>query len=79
MVYGSFYEIQRVAIIREASMEVGFLQPACLCIAAVGSYSSKQSLDTPAFVTGWTVAVVVENYIRVRAFSVDGCFEHPRR
>ncbi len=38
MVYGSFYEIQRVAIIREESMEVGFLQPACLCIAAVGTY-----------------------------------------
>ncbi len=52
-------------------MEVGFLQPACPCIAAVGSYSSKQSLATAAFVTGWTVAVVVENYIRVRAFSVS--------
>ncbi len=39
-----FYEIQRVAIIREESMEVGFLQPVCLCIAAVGSNSSKQSL-----------------------------------
>ncbi len=76
---GSFNEIQRVAIIHEESMVVGFLRPACLCIAAVDIYSSKQGLDTAAFVTGWTVDVVVENYIRIRAISEDGCFEHPRR
>ncbi len=50
-----------VAIIREESMDLGFLQPACLGIAAVGSNSFKQRLDTAAFVTGWTVVVVVEN------------------
>ncbi len=62
MTYITLDEIKRVTIAVEKSVEVAPLLVARLSIAAVSCDSAELRCYAAAFVAGWAVAIVVEDY-----------------